>query len=44
MNFCLDLLYAFGFNLIYLLCLLIAYLRAEASKRPWGWFIAGVVV
>lgn len=42
--FIVDLMYGFFFNAVFIILAVIAGLRAEKSKRPWGFFIAGVVI
>ena len=42
--FIVDLMYGFFFNMIFVVFAVIAGLRAEHNKSPWGFFIAGVVI
>lgn len=39
-----DLMYGFFFNIVFVIFAVIAGLRADQNKRPWGFFIAGVVI
>lgn len=42
--FIVDLMYGFFFNVVFVVFAVIAGLRAEHNKKPWGFFIAGVFI
>ena len=41
--FIVDLMYGFFFNIVFVIFAVIAGLRAEHNKSPWGFFIAGII-
>lgn len=42
--FVVDLMYGFFFNLIFVVFAVIAGLRAEQNKKPWGFFMVGIII
>lgn len=39
-----DIMYGFFYNTIFMIFAVIAGLRADENKRPWGFFTTGVII